>query len=104
MCIIKNVLLTPVTRLHSSPRYVQFKKVPGGNRSDCQIVNGAVCTKNVADRAMAMRLTDPQILLVASTIDYQRGTDNKLLSFDNLLLQVSVLIGGKVTGNRRKKK
>ncbi|XP_050725052.1 1-phosphatidylinositol 3-phosphate 5-kinase-like isoform X2 [Eriocheir sinensis] len=68
-------------------QYVQFKKVPGGSRSDCQIVNGAVCTKNVADRAMAMRLTDPQILLVGSTIDYQRGTDNKLLSFDNLLLQ-----------------
>lgn len=54
-------------------------------------MNGAVCTKNVADRAMAVRLTDPQILLVASTIDYQRGTDNKLLSFDNLLLQVTTL-------------
>ncbi|XP_063879868.1 1-phosphatidylinositol 3-phosphate 5-kinase-like isoform X3 [Scylla paramamosain] len=68
-------------------QYVQFKKVPGGNRSDCQILNGAVCTKNVADKSMAVRLTDPQILLVASTIDYQRGNDNKLLSFDNLLLQ-----------------
>ncbi|KAG0730325.1 1-phosphatidylinositol 3-phosphate 5-kinase [Chionoecetes opilio] len=68
-------------------QYVQFKKVPGGSRGDCQIVNGAVCTKNVADKSMAVRLTDPQILLVASTIDYQRGNDNKLLAFDNLLLQ-----------------
>ncbi|XP_071531520.1 1-phosphatidylinositol 3-phosphate 5-kinase isoform X2 [Panulirus ornatus] len=68
-------------------QYVQFKKVPGGNRSECQILNGAVCTKNVADKSMAVRLTDPQILLVASTIDYQRGTDNKLLALDNLLLQ-----------------
>ena len=73
-------------------RYVQFKKVPGGNRSDCQILNGAVCTKNVADKSMAVRLTDPQILLVASTIDYQRGNDNKLLSFDNLLLQVIAVV------------
>ncbi|XP_037795533.1 1-phosphatidylinositol 3-phosphate 5-kinase-like isoform X2 [Penaeus monodon] len=68
-------------------QYVQFKKVPGGSRSECQILNGAVCTKNVADRSMATRLTDPQILLVASTIDYQRGNDNKLLALDNLLLQ-----------------
>lgn len=69
-------------------RYVQFKKVPGGSRSECQIVNGVVCSKNVADKSMAIRLTDPQILLVASTIDYQRGNDNKLLALDNLLLQV----------------
>ncbi|XP_047499600.1 1-phosphatidylinositol 3-phosphate 5-kinase-like isoform X3 [Penaeus chinensis] len=68
-------------------QYVQFKKVPGGSRSECQILNGAVCTKNVADKSMATRLTDPQILLVASTIDYQRGNDNKLLALDNLLLQ-----------------
>ncbi|XP_063596090.1 1-phosphatidylinositol 3-phosphate 5-kinase-like isoform X3 [Penaeus indicus] len=68
-------------------QYVQFKKVPGGSRGECQILNGAVCTKNVADRSMATRLTDPQILLVASTIDYQRGNDNKLLALDNLLLQ-----------------
>nr|XP_045605242.1 1-phosphatidylinositol 3-phosphate 5-kinase-like isoform X2 [Procambarus clarkii] len=68
-------------------QYVQFKKVPGGSRSECEILNGAVCTKNVADKSMAIRLIDPQILLVASTIDYQRGNDNKLLALDNLLLQ-----------------
>ncbi|XP_042212733.1 1-phosphatidylinositol 3-phosphate 5-kinase-like isoform X2 [Homarus americanus] len=68
-------------------QYIQFKKVPGGTRSECEILNGAVCTKNVADKSMAVRLTDPQILLVASTIDYQRGNDNKLLALDNLLLQ-----------------
>ncbi|XP_069947039.1 1-phosphatidylinositol 3-phosphate 5-kinase isoform X3 [Cherax quadricarinatus] len=68
-------------------QYVQFKKVPGGSRSESEILNGAVCTKNVADKSMAVRLTDPQILLVASTIDYQRGNDNKLLALDNLLLQ-----------------
>ncbi|KAK7071564.1 hypothetical protein SK128_017814 [Halocaridina rubra] len=68
-------------------QYVQFKKVPGGSRSECQILNGAVCSKNVADRSMLNRLVDPQILLVASTIDYQRGNDNKLLTLDNLLLQ-----------------
>ncbi|XP_066965143.1 1-phosphatidylinositol 3-phosphate 5-kinase isoform X1 [Macrobrachium rosenbergii] len=68
-------------------QYVQFKKVPGGNRSECQILNGVVCTKNVADKSMLVRLSDPQLLLVASTIDYQRGNDNKLLTLDNLLLQ-----------------
>lgn len=31
-------------------QYVQFKKVPGGSRSECQILNGAVCTKDVVDR------------------------------------------------------
>ncbi|XP_068238143.1 1-phosphatidylinositol 3-phosphate 5-kinase isoform X3 [Palaemon carinicauda] len=68
-------------------QYIQFKKVPGGSRSECQILNGVVCTKNVADKSMLVRLSDPQLLLVASTIDYQRGNDNKLLTLDNLLLQ-----------------
>ena len=68
-------------------QYVQFKKIPGGARTECQIVNGAVCSKNVADRFMASRLTDPQILLLSSNIDYQRGDESKLLVLENVLLQ-----------------
>ncbi|XP_076042433.1 1-phosphatidylinositol 3-phosphate 5-kinase fab1 isoform X3 [Oratosquilla oratoria] len=68
-------------------QYIQVKKVPGGSRTESEIVNGAVCTKNVTDKQMAVPLTNPQILCIASTIDYQRGNDTKLLSFDNLLLQ-----------------
>jgi len=33
-------------------QYIHIKKVPGGSKSDSRIVNGVVCSKNVANRSM----------------------------------------------------
>jgi len=52
--------------------HVRFKKVPGGTKEHCRIVNGVVCTKNVAHRHMRRKLKAPKILLIVSSIDYQR--------------------------------
>ena len=30
--------------------YVHIKKVPGGSQKDCLLVNGTICTKNIADK------------------------------------------------------
>ncbi|ODM96587.1 1-phosphatidylinositol 3-phosphate 5-kinase [Orchesella cincta] len=67
-------------------QYIQFKKVPGGAKEDCRIVNGAVCTKNIAHRNMRHKLKDPKILLVGSSIDYQRF-ENRFLSLEPLVMQ-----------------
>lgn len=67
-------------------QYIQFKKVPGGTKEDCRIVNGVVFTKNVAHRNMRQKLKDPKILLVGSAIDYQRF-ENRFLSLEPLVMQ-----------------
>ncbi|XP_071447808.1 1-phosphatidylinositol 3-phosphate 5-kinase isoform X2 [Hetaerina americana] len=67
-------------------QYVQFKKVPGGNRSECGIISGVVCTKNIAHRAMADRLTNPRILLLGCSVAYQR-VEGRFLSLEPLMMQ-----------------
>ncbi|XP_063222322.1 1-phosphatidylinositol 3-phosphate 5-kinase isoform X2 [Bacillus rossius redtenbacheri] len=66
--------------------YVRFKKVPGGSRSECSVVNGVVCTKNVAHRAMNTMLMNPRILLLGCTIAYQRD-EERLLSLEPVMMQ-----------------
>lgn len=67
-------------------QYVHIKKIPGGNRSECAVVSGVVCTKNVVHKKMRQQLTNPRILLVGSSIVYQR-VENKLSSLDPILMQ-----------------
>ncbi|KAL1434106.1 hypothetical protein MTO96_011762 [Rhipicephalus appendiculatus] len=67
-------------------QYVHIKKIPGGHRTECIVVNGVVCTKNVVHKKMKQQLTNPRILLVGSSIVYQR-VENKLSSLDPILMQ-----------------
>ena len=68
-------------------QYIHLKKVPGGSKSDSRIIHGVVCSKNVANRSMAKRIHDPNILLLSSAIDYQR-VESKLISLEPLMMQV----------------
>ena len=38
--------------------YVKFKKIPGGNKSDCEMISGVVFTKNIANKKMASMLSN----------------------------------------------
>lgn len=67
-------------------QYVQFKKVAGGIRQESCIVNGVVCTKNIAHRAMSSKLSNPRILLLGCSIVYQR-IEGRLLSLEPVLMQ-----------------
>ena len=51
--------------------YVKFKKIPGGNKSDCEMISGVVFTKNIANKKMASMLSNPKILVLSCAIDYQ---------------------------------
>ncbi|XP_028393496.1 1-phosphatidylinositol 3-phosphate 5-kinase-like isoform X2 [Dendronephthya gigantea] len=66
--------------------YVKIKKVPWGSRSDCRIVNGVVCTKNIVHKKMASSITEPNILMLACPVDFQR-VENKMAFLDSLVLQ-----------------
>ncbi|XP_038047871.1 1-phosphatidylinositol 3-phosphate 5-kinase-like [Patiria miniata] len=67
-------------------QYVHIKKVPGGTRADCFMVNGTICTKNVAHKKMSGHLSNPRILLLQTAIEHQR-VENKFSSIDPIVLQ-----------------
>ena len=68
-------------------RNVKFKKLPGGVKSDTQIINGCVFTKNVVHRHMPSKLDVPRILLLKSQIEYQRSDDHRLTTLEPVLNQ-----------------
>lgn len=72
-------------------QYVQIKKVPGGSRSECSIISGLICSKNVAHRSMNAMLAHPKILLLQCGLMYQR-VEGKLLSLEPVMMQVSEAI------------
>nr|CFW94242.1 Eka-PIP kinase protein [Euperipatoides kanangrensis] len=67
-------------------QYVSFKKIPGGSKRDCNIINGVVCSKNLAHKKMLLQIQSPKILLLGSALEYQR-VENKLSSIDPVILQ-----------------
>lgn len=70
--------------------FVNFKKVPGGLRSETKIVGGIVFSKNVVHKDMATTIDNPKIMLLNCAIVYQRD-EGKFVSIESLLLQVSLI-------------
>jgi hypothetical protein len=68
-------------------RNVKFKKLSGGLKSETQIINGCVFTKNVIHRAMSGRIDGPRVLLLKSQIEYQRSDDHRLTTLEPVLNQ-----------------
>ncbi|XP_011497004.1 PREDICTED: 1-phosphatidylinositol 3-phosphate 5-kinase [Ceratosolen solmsi marchali] len=73
-------------------QYVQIKKSPGGNKNDCEIVSGIVCSKNVAHKGMNAMIANPKILLLHCGLMYQR-VEGKLLSLEPVMLQENEYLG-----------
>ena len=67
-------------------QYVIIKVIPGGAPNDTAIINGLVCTKSVAHRKMCQDIINPRILLLRSSIEYQR-VENKFSSLEPQILQ-----------------
>lgn len=65
---------------------MQIKKLPGGSKEDTYLVNGIVCSKNVAHREMALDIENPRILLLQCSIVYQR-TEGRLMSLEPVMMQ-----------------
>uniref|UniRef100_A0AAR5PNH8 1-phosphatidylinositol-3-phosphate 5-kinase n=1 Tax=Dendroctonus ponderosae TaxID=77166 RepID=A0AAR5PNH8_DENPD len=66
--------------------YIQIKKLPGGSKENSYLVNGIVCSKNVAHKDMAVDIENPRILLLECSIVYQR-TEGRLMSLEPVLMQ-----------------
>ncbi len=66
--------------------YIKIKKLPaaGLTKADCRIVNGLVFSKNVAHKQMQQDIKTPKVLLLRSSIEYQR-TEEKMCSLEPIL-------------------
>lgn len=68
-------------------RKVKFKKLPGGSKSETEIIKGCVFSKNVIHRRMPSKIDGPRVLLLKSQIEYQRHDDHRLITLEPVLNQ-----------------
>ncbi|XP_077304584.1 1-phosphatidylinositol 3-phosphate 5-kinase isoform X2 [Lithobates pipiens] len=68
-------------------QYVHIKKIPGGKKSDSVVVNGFVCTKNIAHKKMNACIKSPKILLLKCSIEYLYREETKFTCIDPIVVQ-----------------
>ncbi|XP_049341275.1 1-phosphatidylinositol 3-phosphate 5-kinase isoform X6 [Astyanax mexicanus] len=66
---------------------VHIKKIPGGKKFDSVVVNGFVCTKNIAHKKMNSYIKNPKILLLKCSIEYLYREETKFTCIDPIVLQ-----------------
>jgi hypothetical protein len=70
--------------------YVKLKKLPVNTKDglfsdNCRIVNGLVFSKNIAHKQMRAEMKHPKILLLRSSIEYQRTGEDKMCSLEPIM-------------------
>lgn len=94
---VKMLALAVVERVHVRTRntyltdirhFVKIKCFPGGRVSDCEFVDGFVCTKNVATRGMAAMLPvrNARLMVITFPIEYHRNA-NQLMALESIMAQ-----------------
>ncbi|XP_035266725.1 1-phosphatidylinositol 3-phosphate 5-kinase isoform X3 [Anguilla anguilla] len=68
-------------------QFVHIKKIPGGKKFDSAVVNGFVCTKNIAHKKMNSYIKNPKILLLKCSIEYLYREETKFTCIDPIVLQ-----------------
>ncbi|XP_070770208.1 1-phosphatidylinositol 3-phosphate 5-kinase [Enoplosus armatus] len=66
---------------------VHIKKIPGGRKFDSTVVNGFICTKNIAHKKMNPYIKNPKILLLKCSIEYLYREETKFTCIDPIVLQ-----------------
>ncbi|XP_028446869.1 1-phosphatidylinositol 3-phosphate 5-kinase isoform X5 [Perca flavescens] len=66
---------------------VHIKKISGGRKFDSVVVNGFVCTKNIAHKKMNPYIKNPKILLLKCSIEYLYREETKFSCIDPIVLQ-----------------
>ncbi|XP_044624223.1 1-phosphatidylinositol 3-phosphate 5-kinase isoform X8 [Equus asinus] len=68
-------------------QFVHVKKIPGGKKFDSMVVNGFICTKNIAHKKMNSCIKNPKILLLKCSIEYLYREETKFTCIDPIVLQ-----------------
>ncbi|WFD44417.1 1-phosphatidylinositol-3-phosphate 5-kinase [Malassezia psittaci] len=94
---IKLLALSVIERIRMRPRdsyltdirnFVKIKCLPGARISDCDFLDGYICTKNVATKRMAsfLPIRHARIMVVAFPLEYHRNA-NQLMSLEPIMAQ-----------------
>lgn len=54
-------------------RFVRIEKIPGGELSDCTVMDGVMFNKDVTHSKMRRRIENPRILLLDCPLEYKKG-------------------------------
>jgi T-complex protein 1 subunit gamma len=54
-------------------RYVRIEKIPGGELSECAVIDGVMFNKDVTHSKMRRRIESPRILLLDCPLEYKKG-------------------------------
>jgi len=54
-------------------RFVRVEKIPGGDLSECTVLNGVMFNKDVTHAKMRRRIENPRILLLDCPLEYKKG-------------------------------
>jgi T-complex protein 1 subunit gamma len=54
-------------------RYVRIEKVPGGELSECRVLDGIMLNKDIVHPKMRRRIVNPRIVLLDSNLEYKKG-------------------------------
>jgi T-complex protein 1 subunit gamma len=81
-------------------RYVRIEKIPGGELSDCTVLDGVMFNKDITHSKMRRRIENPRILLLDCPLEYKKGesqTNVEIMNeedFNSLLRQEEEYIEG----------
>ena len=64
-------------------RYVRIEKMPGGELSDCKVLNGVMFNKDVTHSKMRRRIENPRILLLDCPLEYKKGESQTNVEITN---------------------
>lgn len=54
-------------------RFVRIEKIPGGELSECRVLDGVMFNKDVTHAKMRRRIENPRILLLDCPLEYKKG-------------------------------
>lgn len=54
-------------------RYAKVEKIPGGDLSDCRVLNGVMLNKDIVHSRMKRRIENPRILLLDCPLEYKKS-------------------------------
>eukprot|EP00586_Coscinodiscus_wailesii_P002945 CAMPEP_0172484440 /NCGR_PEP_ID=MMETSP1066-20121228/11906_1 /TAXON_ID=671091 /ORGANISM="Coscinodiscus wailesii, Strain CCMP2513" /LENGTH=549 /DNA_ID=CAMNT_0013248975 /DNA_START=157 /DNA_END=1806 /DNA_ORIENTATION=+ len=64
-------------------RYAKVEKIPGGEMSDCEVLDGVMFNKDVTHAKMRRRIENPRILLIDSPLEYKKGESQTNVEITN---------------------
>lgn len=64
-------------------RYAKVEKVPGGEITECRVLNGIMFQKDVTHSKMRRKIKNPRILLLDSPLEYKKGESQTNVEITN---------------------